>query len=273
LVDGPGDHPGLRPFLQASRLMVAHLSSLESAAVAEMWDFRARAEGATAAQYQSLARRLRAGGAAATVVERVAAAASDEVRHGALCAQMAAHFGHPPDSITPPGVPRVAPHDLEDGARLAYEMVALFCVSESINATLLLRSWQKAEHPETRALLHRLLADEVEHSRIGWAYASALPAWRNDIAVRLPVILAATTHDEPFLDDPSARAPSRVLAAHGLLSQGELRDVFREAMEDVILPGLDHCGIETTEARRWLQRCTSPWKAPTEGSSEGPDRG
>jgi hypothetical protein len=175
---------------------------------------------------------------------------------------MAERFGHPPAPATqaaPPVPRRIAPHDLEDGARLAYEMVALFCVSESINATLLLRSWEKAQQAETRALLHELLADEVEHSQIGWAYASSLPAWRDDVAVRLPIILAATTHDGHFLDDPSARALSAPLTAHGLLSQAELRDVFREATEDVILPGLDLCGIETTEARRWLQRHTATW--------------
>ena len=177
-----------------------------------MWDFRARAEREAAAHYEDLARRLKAGGAAATMGDRVAAAGADEVRHRVLCAQMAERFGHLPAPAAPAVVRRIAPHGLEDGARLAYEMVALFCVSESIDAALLLRSWEKAQQAETRALLHELLADEVAHSQLGWAYASSLPAWRDDVAVRLPIVLAATTHDEHFLDDPSPRAPS---GAHG----------------------------------------------------------
>ena len=74
-------------------------------------------------------------------------------------------------------------------------------------------------------------------------------------------MLAATTHDEHFLDEPSPRAPSAALTAHGLLSQGDLREVFREAMEEVVLPGLALCRIATAEARTWLQRCTASWRA------------
>jgi hypothetical protein len=239
--------------------MAAELSPAERDAVGAMWDFRARAEHETAAHYQDLARRLRAGGAAVAMIERVAAAGDDEIRHRALCARMAERWGHPSAPLAPPRVRRIAPHDLEDAARLAYEVVALFCVSESINATLLSRSWKMAEDSETRAILHQLLADEVRHSQIGWAYVSSLPDWQADIAARMPLMLAATTHDEHFLDEPSPRAPSDALAAHGLLSQSDLREVFREAMEEVVLPGLQLCGIQTSAARDWLQRATATW--------------
>jgi hypothetical protein len=189
--------------------MAADLSPAERSAIGAMWDFRARAEHGTAAHYEDLGRRLRAAGAAATMIERVTAAHADELRHQELCTRMAERWGHPSSPLAPAKLQRIAPHDLDGGARLAYEMVALFCVSESINATLLLRSWQKAEHAETRAILHELLADEVRHSQIGWAYVSSLPGWRDDIASRMPRMLAATTHDEHFLDEPSPRGSRR----------------------------------------------------------------
>jgi hypothetical protein len=222
-----------------------------------MWAFRACGEHETAAHYEDLAGRLRAGGPPGDFAERVSAAAADEARHRDLCAGQAAQFGHAPPDLSSPRLPRIAPHPLTGGARLAYEMVALFCVTESINATLLLRSWQQASDDATRGALHALLADEVQHSRIGWGYLAAERGWRDDIASGLPRMLAAATHDENFLAGPPADPVE--LSAYGLLPQSALRAVFLEAMHDVVLPGLDLCGVDTCAARAWLTTCTSRW--------------
>jgi hypothetical protein len=126
-------------------------------------------------------------------------------------------------------------------------------VTESINATLLLRSWQRACDEPTRAALHVLLSDEVRHSRIGWAYLSGQRAFNDALAPRLPRMLAAAVHDEDFLAAPSPpRSPA--LAAHGLLSQSDRRVVFLEAMNDVVLPGLELCQVRTAAARAWPPR-------------------
>ncbi len=227
-----------------------------------MWAFRARGERETAAQYEALAGRLQAGGADAAVIARVVAAAADEARHHHVCAEMAALLQHPPTSAAPTRLPRIAPHHLEGGARLAYEVVALFCVTESINATLLLRSWQRATDDATRAALHQLLADEVEHSRIGWGYLAQEAGWRDQLAAGLPLMLAAATHDDDFLSESVPPVTSPALVAHGLLPQSALREVFLEAMHDVVLPGLELCDVATIEARRWLTTCTNRWGSP-----------
>ena len=137
-------------------------------------------------------------------------------------------------------------------------MVALTCVTESINATLLLRSWQRAQDVGTRATLHALLTDEVSHSRIGWGYLVAQHAFKSEIGARLPRMLAAAVHDENFLVEPSP-IESPALVAHGLLSQADRRAVFLEAMHDVVLPGLELCRVPTGDARRWLETCTARW--------------
>ena len=243
--------------------MPAELSDAERANVVAMWAFRARGEHETAASYEDLGARLQAAGADAAITARVIAAAADEARHGALCAEMAARFETRPVAIAPARRRRIAPHELDGGARLAYEMVALFCVTESINATLLLRSWQQASDAATRRTLHALLADEMEHSRIGWAYLGAEPRFHDEVARGLPRMLAAATDegngDRPFLADPSPAQHRAVLVAHGLLAQAVLREVFLEAMNDVVLPGLELCGVATADARRWLAACTSRW--------------
>jgi len=242
--------------------MGAELSPSERATLAAMWAFRARGERDTAAQYEALGGRLQASGADAAVIARVVAAAADEARHHDVCAEMAAQLQQSPMRASPAKVPRIAPHYLDGGARLAYEVVALFCVTESINATLLLRSWQQATDDATRAALHQLLADEVEHSRIGWGYLAQEPGWRDELAVGLPLMLAAATHDDDFLSASVPPVTSPALVAHGLLPQSALREVFLEAMHDVVLPGLELCGVATVEARRWLTTCTDRWRPP-----------
>lgn len=236
------------------------LSAHERAALAAMWNFRALGEQETAADYELLAQRLREERSPVSIVERVLAAATDESRHRDLCAKLAARFGHAVVG-EPPKLRRIAPHDLEGRPRLAYEMTALFCVTESINATLLLRSREKTRDPETRDILHTLLADEVEHSRIGWAYLSSEVSSKSVIAERMPRILDATTHDPQFLSNPNAPPPSAAAAAHGMLAQVELRAVFLEAMTDVVLPGLQLCGVDTGEAERWLERLRGRWES------------
>jgi hypothetical protein len=124
---------------------------------------------------------------------------------------------------------------------------------------LLLHSWRRANDEATRTTLHALLADEVEHSRIGWGYLAALPAGHDEIATGLPRMLSAATHDEHFLDESPPYVESAALTAHGLLPVATLRDVFLEAMNDVVLPGLELCGVATGEARSWLTACTSRW--------------
>jgi hypothetical protein len=75
-------------------------------------------------------------------------------------------------------------------------------------------------------------------------------------------MLAAATHDDNFLADPVPPATSPALVAHGLLPQSALRQVFLEAMHDVVLPGLELCGVATVDARRWLTTCTDRWGPP-----------
>jgi hypothetical protein len=259
--------------------MAAALSDAERATLGAMWAFRARGEDETAAHYEDVSRRMRAEGVDLELVERVVAASADERRHRDLCADMAARLQHPPLRFSTLKLPRIAPHSLDGGARLAYEMVALFCVTESINATLLLRSWQQAKQEATRHALHTLLADEVEHSRIGWGYLSSQRRWHDELAAGLPLMLAAATHDDAltadrdlaasqlrcdvptrFLAERSPSAESAALVAHGMLGLGALRAIFLEAMHDVVLPGLELCGIATEPARRWLATCTGRWQ-------------
>jgi hypothetical protein len=261
LAGEPAAGSGLRQVLLPPRLtaMVVELSDAERAQLGAMWAFRARGEQEIAAQYADLGRRLGASGVAPALVDRVVAASADETRHRDLCAEMATRLRHPGPTSSARALPRIAPHRLDGGARLAYEMVALFCVTESINATLLLRSSQRAHDEAARRTLRALLSDEVEHSRIGWGFLASELDWRDEIAAGLPRMLAAATHDEHFLETPAPDAESDALTAHGLLPLAGLRAVFLEAMHDVILPGLELCRVDTQAARAWLTTCTDRW--------------
>ena len=70
-----------------------------------------------------------------------------------------------------------------------------------------------------------------------------MPAGRDEIASGLPRMLSAATHDEHFLAESPPHVESAALTAHGLLPVATLREVFLEAMNDVVLPGLELCGV------------------------------
>jgi hypothetical protein len=66
---------------------------------------------------------------------------------------------------------------------------------------------------------------------------------------------------------PAPATPSPALAAHGLLPRDDLRAIFLESMNDVVLPGLELCQVPTVDARRWLLQCTSRWASGHSTSS------
>ena len=52
----------------------------------------------------------------------------------------------------------------------SHQVVAFFCVGETLSVPLLHGSWKASTHPLTRAVLRRIVADEADHGTFGWAY-------------------------------------------------------------------------------------------------------
>ncbi len=223
----------------------------------QVWAHRAVAERVSSARYLRLARGLASAGVPEVLVRRADAAAADESRHAELCAAMAVGLGAEVDARTPPTAWR-ALCAREDTLR---EAVAFCAVSESMNATLMAVALQRARHEPTRALLRALLADEVQHARLGWAVL-AFERGRGDCAVLAPTLVPALEQAvSEELREAGGQAggePDDAGASYGLLTAPERLTLIAATLRDVVLPGLAEAGVDTAAAEAWARRHL-PW--------------
>jgi hypothetical protein len=221
---------------------------------ARVWSFRLGSELESAQRFGALAPLLRAAGASAGVVGMAEEAVVDELRHADLCRQLVCHFG-----AAPPPEPEItlrwtAPADVEGPERLVYEIVALSCVTETLSTVLLGELVTRATDPVCKQAMHSILRDEVNHSRLGWAFLAEQQSrvLRDCVGPHLPAMLEATLGDDLFRSGGAPDPRLAELAGMGSLERPDRLRIVREALERVIFPGLELYGIETAGGRRWL---------------------
>jgi hypothetical protein len=149
------------------------------------------------------------------------------------------------------------PTELSIGSRLLYEIVAFCCVTESMNAALLMTLHQCAFHERVRETAHALLIDEVQHAKFGWAYLAHVRNQQHDVgflAQHLGDMIGASASEN--LTDLSRLCQSWSDPARGYLSRGTRIGIFARCLEDVIFPGLEMHGVATHCARHWLDAQT-----------------
>ncbi len=215
---------------------------------------RTRAEVEATARFTRLAKEMVEAEVAPTLVALTEQAARDERRHVDLCAALAIEFGHRDAAPEALEAATVAPSRLAPDRRRLYEMVAVCCVNETINACLLSQIYQRATWPSIRETARKLLGDEIEHGRLGWAYLAAERGagrgeWLSGELV--PILAEAGIHEILRATDDGDDAEA--LSAHGEFTYAERVALFEEVAKDVILPGFDAAGLDTAVCRAWLE--------------------
>lgn len=218
---------------------------------AVVWAHRATEELGAAARFDRLAESAKREGAEPIVVELARRAGDDERRHHGRCVELVEHFGGrwtAPARITAPPVRSGLGNARAD---LLYELVAMSCVTETLSAALLMEMRAAAVDDRVRDVVHEVLVDEVDHSRLGWAHlaAEARGCSVGFIGDRLPGVLAHTVAEELFGFGEDA---SPDLDGLGALSKVRRKAVFASTMLDVVFPGLRRFGIDTDAGQRWL---------------------
>jgi len=224
------------------------------ARVAWTWAFRTRAEIEATARFARMATELAEVGATPIVVRGAADASADELRHRDLCARLAAKWGEPNALAHEPPRNRIGRSEMDPRDRLLWEMVAVCCISETMNTSLMTRCIEVAKDEEIRSTLHELLEDEVRHARLGWAHLAAERAAGRGQFLRdvLPLMLDASV--EPgFLDGPPPEPWVDALYDYGELPWTELVQIYRDTLNLVVFPGLDAVGVDTSKGRAWLE--------------------
>ena len=181
------------------------------------------------------------------------AAASDELRHAEQCAGVVVALGG--DARAPlPALPPLPEH-AEVGPLEAFlrNILSVGCLSETVAVALI-----RAEHAELapgplRDLLGEILADEINHARLGWT-ALGLIAPRLDAAAKartqayLAVALAhQIAHELPLL--PLNTLPADpALPQLGVCHGADARRLFFDCVEGAILPPLAGLGFDAVGA-------------------------
>lgn len=215
---------------------------------ARSWAFRWSVEESAARAFERLAVEFRELGFPERFAAACREAADDERRHALLCEELARAFGA--DGRAPLDEPLTfAPNGMTRERALVYDVVARCCIAETESmATLVTLS--PMSRGRAKEVVREISKDEVTHARLGWDLLRHLAERGSDVKFLGPYVqsMLAANGDAVFRATEDAGAPE-----HGVLSTAQKREVFRECVTDVVLPGLELYGIDTSAAREWLR--------------------
>jgi hypothetical protein len=212
------------------------------------WQHRAVCELRVSSFFATLYAETLRTGAHPNVLELIARAPADELGHAKVCLDMVAHYGGEPVWPEPCEVPLTGPNvSREDLVTLA--LVGHCCINETIATAWLQSCFAMAREPAPRKAIRTLLADEIDHARIGWAHLASKELGPRALVQRcLSALVRAnwntwTRHDP---DLPSEGAPD-----HGVPPPAETKEIVRAAIRDLVIPGFDRLGFDTRSAKNF----------------------
>lgn len=219
-------HPELPPDLRAR--------------VADYWWSRARAEMTSWVGFSHVLDDLKLEQAPSALIDLAARAVKDEYQHALWCRDWAVRFGHAGGEIVPRSERRLT--FLRAGeAENRLLRIALCCFTETVGCVILRLARPALGVPELLELNQRHMSDEVQHSRVGWGYLATLDAAQQAfLSSRLPELFR-------LLDSVccgGSEQDEEALVAYGYFTPRLLRAAHDEAVRELILPGLDHLGIQ-----------------------------
>ncbi len=176
----------------------------------------------------------------------------DELRHTELAVRMVDLYGAPRPPLPREITSLPADESLTAVAQACRSAILLSCLGETFACTELSMLRDRAVDPVVRQVLTIFLADEIMHARVGWAYVAyamktADAATRESVAAAVPMHIAGIGANL-FGSLESAAAVNVTnedprLAAHGVCSMSEEQDLYRAFVPEVLVPGLQACGV------------------------------
>lgn len=246
---------------QARRLRpaVAEIDPALRQAVQRTWRGRMINEHGSAPVFEGLARQLRRAGAPAEQIAECARFADEERAHGVLCGAVVEAFGGDARSEIDPAPPFPEHLDVTPLEAVTRNVVSVGCLAETVAVAII--SAERLEMPagELRALLTRILADEIGHARFGWRFlAEAAPsldaAARARLGAYLRVAFAHLERHELTHLPAGARFPDGA-RAYGLCDGADARALFYDTVRGVIIPRLEELGVPAAAA--WKARASA----------------
>lgn len=227
------------------------LSPADRRAVAQHWQLRSDSERRAADVLRLVATDLRELRAPGPIVDAALRSIEQEDTHAQICGDVASAYD---PAVTPAELetwPVADVHSGEDPSWRWRHVVGFCCISETFASAYLSACWHAATAPLARQALHTLLADEVGHGQLGWAFlACPVAPSAHDVGGWLVPLLEAY---EGYLRKRARAYPDVDLPAHGAPHARMLVPHYRASVAELILPGFDRFGVQTSAARAWLQ--------------------
>jgi hypothetical protein len=215
------------------------LTAESRAVVADYWWTRATGELTSWVGWGHVLADLRACGSPQPVLELAERAVEDEYRHAMWCRDWAVRFGHPGRELVPRGERPITIPGLSEAENRLFR-IALVTFTETVGCFVLRHVRPVVQDPELRALNRRHMADELQHSRTGWAHLSTLSprdqGFVREALPRLFDLLGVICCKDP--------GPEREdLVPFGAFTPRVLKTAHDDAVASVIVPGLAHLGL------------------------------
>jgi hypothetical protein len=218
--------------------------------VAKTWERRAHEELKVAAAFSVLTRELLETRGDPMVLAGISRGVNDEVRHAEVCRSLAGKYRGA--EVPWPAEVIIEPSTRADDRRLrtAFHVVSMCCVNEAIASSYLDASLAGAKSPSARIAVGELLADEVEHARIGWVLLARSPSSlraaieSNLVTLVRPVWQCWWDGTQVTLRDG---APE-----HGLPSVATTRSCATAALRDIVAPGFAELGFDVGPLLEWV---------------------
>lgn len=218
------------------------------------WAYRAGLEHSAAFRFRRLAERLDTARFDGELVAIAANAEAQEREHVRLCAEIATRFGAAVELATTVDVSEVAPAAWELRDRVVYEVVAFCCVTETANAAVVTAGADDVDDAAIRRAVRTILADEVQHARLGWRFLATHPPTDEQLAWLggyLPAMMRGTLRADLF-EPQVVIGDEHTMAKFGTLPIAGRREVFVTGMREVVLPGLAALGVDIAPASAFL---------------------
>ncbi|MEO8916942.1 MAG: hypothetical protein ABI488_05925 [Polyangiaceae bacterium] len=220
-------------------LGVEGLNSEQRERVASYWWQRAQGELTSWHGFQHVLADLRAEQAAPALLELAERAVQDEYQHAQWCREWAVRFGHPGGEIASRGERPIAFRGATEVQNRLLR-ITLCCMNETVGCVVLRHVRPALTLPELRELNRRHMADELQHSRVGWAHLATLTdAQREFLRAWVPALLRLVK--QSWCE--GSEAEHEDLVPFGYFSLRLLTAAHDEAVTAVILPGLQHLGL------------------------------
>jgi hypothetical protein len=225
----------------------------ERARIGYLWSRRAQNERASSGVFQWVTEALRDEGFDASLVALATRAISDELLHHDVCNEVAQRYAaggvSAPIVATPPE-PGFGTCSRRQARVLA---ITLQCaVNESLSAAYLGVCLEQVQSSVARAGLQRLLQDEVDHARIGWALLASPQletSERARLSRHLPLLLDLSLSAWLAAD---ADYPEDLPTGHGVVSCKAIQASTVASIRDVLLPGFAHVGLDVSFAQAYF---------------------